>query len=67
MLQADNSAITPEMVLWSNKQQLPLILNQDAMVDGIGSMKVERWEELIDQLKEINIVKDAISGSDVLP
>ncbi len=67
VLKADNSTITTEMILWSNEQQLPLILNQDAMVGGIGSMKVERWEELINQLKEINIVKGEISGSDILP
>lgn len=67
ILKADNSAITPEMILWSNEQQLPLILNQDAMTNGIGSMKVERWEELINQLKEINVIKAKISGNDILP
>ena len=66
-LKADNNTVTPEMILWSNEQQLPLILNQTAMTNGIGSMNVKRWEELIDQLKDINVVKGEISGDDILP
>ncbi len=67
-LKADNDAITTKIILWSNEKQLPLILNQDTMVNGIGSMKVERWQELISQLEEVKMIKENIvSGGDILP
>ncbi len=67
-LKVDNDAITTEMILWSNEKQLPLILNQDAMTNGIGSMKLERWAELISQLEEVSIIeKGVVIDSDILP
>lgn len=67
-MKADNEAITTEMLLWSNEQQLPLILNQDAMIDGIGSMKMARWEKFINQLESLNLVKEGVvSANNILP
>ena len=67
-LKIDNDEITPELVLWSNEQQLPLILDQNTMTDGIGSMKIERWEELIDQLEEVKVIEEnAVSAQEILP
>lgn len=55
-----NDAMTPDFVVWSNAQQLPYILDEEAMVGGIGTMSAERWQTLYEQLLGLELVSEDV-------
>ena len=64
VLEAANDSVTLEQVMWSTERARPLIEPEGR---EIGSMTLERWEELYDQFVDLGLIDaDAFEVRDLL-
>lgn len=60
-----NPAMDPETFEKSAKAQVPLIVTSATEKDGLGSMTLDRWSELIKNLRELRIIKKDLKPESV--
>jgi NitT/TauT family transport system substrate-binding protein len=51
-----NDSMTDDFVAWSNEQQVPFITNEVTEENGVGYMLESRWQEMYDQLVELDLI-----------
>ncbi|WP_332695315.1 ABC transporter substrate-binding protein [Halalkalibacter lacteus] len=56
---------TAEQMAYATEQMEDLVFGGDAAEHGVGYMREERWETLIDQLYELELVDSQIPATDV--
>lgn len=67
-LQRDNPEATAERTLWSIRESLPLMFSDYSLANGFGAMELQRWETLIDQLVELDIIEEgSVSAGALMP
>jgi NitT/TauT family transport system substrate-binding protein len=60
-----NPAMTMDAMNEIHKVEIPLIETEETKKNGLGSMSEKRWKELLDQLKDLGLVKNSLSASDL--
>ncbi len=58
VLAAENDSMTEDFVTWSSAQQVPYITDANTEKDGIGTMNLERWTTLYQQLTDLGLLKN---------
>lgn len=60
-----NPAMTMEAMVEIHKVESTFIQNEYTNKYGLGAMTDERWNQLVDQLKDLGLVKKSIKASDI--
>ncbi len=59
-----NESMSPDFVVWSNAQQVPYVMTEETMVDGFGTMTLERWQELYEQLLSLDLISEDVDPAE---
>ncbi len=59
-----NDSMTAEFMAWSNEQQIPFVTSDVTEENGLGYMLTERWQEMYDQLVELELLDTDMNPTD---
>jgi NitT/TauT family transport system substrate-binding protein len=60
-----NPAMTMESMTEIHKVESTLIETAETKKNGLGTMTEKRWKELVDQLKDLGLIKKNVNASDI--
>lgn len=64
VLAAENDATNEDFMAWSSEQQVPYIVDENTETEGLGTMSLERWQTLYEQLSELGLPQNEQDGTE---